>query len=107
MGETEIAQIGGNEGLHDSGAAAVEEKDFVPGQHVAGPQLGGARRGSFDLRDEPGRGAESRGPRRARFWRGGVKSCAPASPGQSFCSDLARINATFLMRVQNTSPQAA
>ena len=36
IGEAEISEVGGNKGLQDRGAAAVEQKYFVAGKHVPG-----------------------------------------------------------------------
>ncbi len=53
IGEAEIAQIGRHKGLEHGGAAAVEQKNLVAGQHVSGPQLAFAGRGCLNLRREP------------------------------------------------------
>ena len=65
IGEAEIPQIRRHKGLEHGGAAAVQQKDLVAGQHVTGLERPAAGCGSLNLRHKAAHGAESRAPARA------------------------------------------
>ena len=87
IGEAEIAQIGRHKGFEHGGAAAVEKKDLVAGEHIAGAQLAVARRGSFDLRDKAADGGKACAPA-----RGGQTRAPPSGSDARGCDALARIS---------------
>jgi len=87
--EREVPHLRGHKGFQHGGPAAVQEKRFVAGQHVPGPQRALAGSGSLNLGHKTGRGGKAR---------------APAPGGQRTC--LRAVGAR-IMRLQNTFCSAA
>ena len=62
IGQAKIPQLRRHKGLHHGGAAAVQQKNLVAGQHIAGPQLARSRRRGLNLGHKAARGRKSRAP---------------------------------------------
>ena len=92
VGEAEVPEIGRHKGLEHGAAAAVQQKGFVAGQHIAGLERPLAGRGSLDLRHKACHGGKSRAPARAAH-RTGLRIARPLD--------------AYIMRLQNTFPGTA